>query len=145
MDVNQIPQDKSKTYGGHAKIIYATTEGKYTSATSDGWQDEEYATLQAVNALTEQTQHAYDLVKSGQKSPLFYYMFAYRHDVTSLAQTSGFFRWQIRRHLNLKIFNQLSDKKLMRYAQAFNLSIEQLRQLPDQITSNGINDSFDEH
>lgn len=131
MEINQIPQDKSKSYDGHSKIIYATENGCYKSATSNGWEDEEYATLQAVDALVAETQLAYDAVITGKKSPLYFYMFAYRHNINSLAQCSGFFRWQIKRHFNPHVFQRLSDKKLIRYAQAFNLSLAQLKQLPD--------------
>lgn len=132
MDINQIPQDKSKTYGGHAKVVYAVKNGSYTKATTSGWEDEEFVTLQAVDALAEQTQLAFHAVKNEQRSSLFYYMFLYRHDITSLAQTSGFFRWQIKRHFKPLVFKKLSDKKLNRYAQVFNLSIEQLKQLPTE-------------
>lgn len=130
MDIKQIPQDKSTTYGGYSKVVYATKDGVYTSAITNGWQDEEYATLQAVDALKLQTDEAYHLVKTAQKSPLYFYMLAYRHDIASLAQCSGFFRWQVKRHLVPKIFNKLSIAKLSCYARALNLSIEQLNTLP---------------
>lgn len=130
MDIENIPQHNSKTYGGHNKIIYARQNGHYISATCNGWEDEEYATLQAVNALNAETKKAHELVKSGQKSPLYFYMYAYRHDTVSLAQCSGFFHWQVKRHLKPDIFNKLSLKKLNRYAKALNLSLSQLKTVP---------------
>ena len=53
MDINDIPQDDSPSYRGHQKIIYGTRNGRYQAATSTGWQDESYATVQAVAELEE--------------------------------------------------------------------------------------------
>jgi hypothetical protein len=130
MELNDIPQDKSVTYGGHVKLVYATRQGDYTTGVSSGWEDEEFVTQQAVIALEEETRLAFEQVISGLKSPLYFYMYRYRHDVTSLAQSSGFFKWQIKRHFNPSRFQQLSEKALSRYARAFNLPPEQLKTLP---------------
>ena len=130
MELNEIPQDKSQTYDGHFKVVYATQEGDYTTGFSSGWSDEEFVTTQAVLALQEETKAAFEQVKLGNKSPLYFYMYRYRHDVTSLAQSSGLFKWQIKRHFNPKRFQLLPEKTLLRYAKAFNLPVEQLRVLP---------------
>ena len=65
MDINDIPQDDSPSYRGHQKIIYGTHNGRYQAATSTGWQDESYATVQAVAELEEQTEAAKQAVERG--------------------------------------------------------------------------------
>lgn len=131
MKVNEIPQDESKTYAGYRKVMYATENGRYTTRPSSGWEDEEFVTKQAVTALEEATEAALAEVRLGNKSPLYFYMYHYRHDLVSLAQTTGLFKWQITRHFDPRRFAKLPEKTLIRYAEAFNLSLDDLKQHPD--------------
>ena len=85
MDIDDIPQDQSESYGGHKKIIYGTHGGHYQAATSSGWADEAYATALAVHELDAQTEAARAAVLRGEFSPLYYQMYRARHDVASLA------------------------------------------------------------
>ena len=93
MEINDIPQDNSKIFRGQGKVGYATQDGNYQTATSNGWETEEFATEQAVEELNQLTAEALDAVKRGEKSPLFYYMYRYRFDLPSLAQATGFWHW----------------------------------------------------
>lgn len=132
MEIKEVPQDKITTYAGYCKLMYATKEeGGYTTITSCGWDAEEFANKQAVLALEEEASIAYEQARQGEKSPLYFYMFYYRHDLVSLSQSVGLFKWRVKRHLELKNFNKLSDRILLRYADIFDLSIAQLKTLPD--------------
>ncbi|NRA83059.1 MAG: hypothetical protein HRU22_04560 [Gammaproteobacteria bacterium] len=123
--------DNSSTYQGQRKLLYAVDkDGHYEGVTSSGWEVEIFATQMAVDDLADQTREALTQTKAGSVSPLSYHMLNLRFDLTSLAQTTGFFQWQIKRHLRPAIFNKLSDSKLNQYAQVMKLSIEQLKQLP---------------
>lgn len=130
MKTQDIPQDDSKSYHGHQKIIYATENGRYQAATSSGWQDESYATEQAVADLDAKREAAREAVLRGDKSPLYYWMFHHRHDEASLAQAAGFFRFQVRRHCRADVFARLSDKTLAKYADALQMPLENLKRLP---------------
>ena len=121
MDIKDIPQDNSKIFRGQKKIIYATRNGNYESGTTSGWDDEEFATQQAVEELNQQTEQALQAVKNGEKSPLYYLMYKYRFDEQSLAQATGFWQWQIRRHCKPEIWAKLSQKKLEKYAGVFGI------------------------
>ena len=94
MDINDIPQDQSASYGGHKKIIYGTQGGHYQAATSSGWADEAYATALAVQELDAQTEAARDAVLRGEFSPLYYQMFRARHDAASLAAAASRANWK---------------------------------------------------
>ena len=131
MDINDIPQDDSPSYRGHQKIIYGTRNGRYQAATSTGWQDESYATVQAVAELEEQTEAAKRAVERGERSALYYHMFRSRHDEASLAMAAGVWRWQLRRHFRPEVFARLSAKTLARYAEAFQIPAEELFRLPE--------------
>ncbi len=127
MDIKDIPQDNSKIFRGQKKVIYATRNGNYESGTTSGWDDEEFATQQAVEELNQQTEQALQAVKNGEKSPLYYLMYKYRFDEQSLAQATGFWQWQIRRHCKPEVWVKLSQKKLEKYAEVFGVDIKELK------------------
>jgi len=129
MEINDIPQDNSKIFRGQRKVVYATKDGNYQTATTNGWETEEFATEQAVEELNQLTAEALAAVKRGEKSPLFYYMYRYRFDLPSLAQATGFWQCQIKRHFKPRVFAKLSDKVLSRYAEVFGVSILELQQV----------------
>ena len=129
MEINDIPQDNSKIFRGQRKVVYATQNGNYQTGTSSGWETEEFATEQAVEELNQLTAEALDAVKRGEKSPLFYYMYRYRFDLPSLAQATGFWQWQIKRHFKPSVFAKLSDKVLERYADVFGVAILELQKV----------------
>ena len=128
MEINDIPQDNSKIFRGQRKVVYATKDGNYQTATTNGWETEEFATEQAVEELNQLTNEALDAVKRGEKSPLFYYMYRYRFDLISLSQATGFWQWQIKRHFKPSVFAKLSDKVFGRYAEVFGVSISTLKE-----------------
>lgn len=131
MKKDDVPQDNSVTYAGHKKVIYATdSDNKYQAVESSGWEAEELVTCMAVAELEGLTEAARERVKAGETSALEYHMYNSRLDVLGLAQVSGRFQWQIRRHFKPHIFNRLSDKKLTPYCDAMGLSVEQLKTLP---------------
>ena len=127
MKKSNVPQDTSQTYGGHNKIIYAHNEsGSYEKTRSSGWSIEEYATSMAVDALQEQAEIARQNVAQGKSSILEFYMYKQRLDITSLSQATGFFKWQIRRHLKPAVFSKLSQKKLQNYADVMAIPVSKL-------------------
>lgn len=128
MDEKDIPQDNSRIFGGQRKVVYATREGRYVAAASSGWEVEEFATQQAADELARQTEAAWQLYCQGSVSPLYYLMFAFRHDETSLAAAAGVFRWQLRRHFKPQVFAALSGRVLAKYAAALCVDVGQLQQ-----------------
>jgi hypothetical protein len=50
-------------------------------------------------------------------------------DISILSDYTGFWKWQIKRHLKPDVFNRLSDKKLQKYAEAFNIKVEDLKSM----------------
>lgn len=121
MEIDDIPQDNSKIFNGERKVIYATRNGKFEAGKSNGWAEEEFATQQAVQELDELTAQALQAVKNGEKSAIYYLMYKYRFDETTLAQATGFWKWQVRRHFRPEVFARLSEKKLMKYRVVFGI------------------------
>jgi hypothetical protein len=126
-----VPQDPGATYEGHQRLTYAVAEdGRYTGVASIGWEAEIDATKVAKAAADHRIALAWEEVKKGQKSTLHYYMTLFQMDLTLMAGETGFWSFQVRRHLRPDIFAGLSHEKLKRYAEAMNISVDQLRSLP---------------
>lgn len=130
MDHNEVPQDNSHTYGGHRKLLYATDhDGNYVGVRSTGWEVEEIATGSALDLLAQQQQDAWQRAQRGETSPLEYYMVYRRMDLALLSQTSGIWRWRIRRHFRPAIYRKLDGSLLARYSEALGIDMATLRTL----------------
>ena len=131
MELDEVPQDNNATLGGYRKGIYARdADGRMVLVASSGWEVEEIVTSQAVDQLNEQAAEARTRCLAGESSPLEYWMYAKRMDLELLAQSTGLWRWRVRRHLQAVHFARLPEHVLQRYAGALGLNTEQLQQLP---------------
>jgi len=131
MDVDAVPQEGNATLDGHRKLMYARDASGHTvTVGSRGWEAEEIVTTHAVDALVAQARAARERVAAGIASPLEYWMYERRMDVALLSQTSGFWQWRVRRHLQPRHFAALSPAQLARYGEALGLSVSTLQGLP---------------
>lgn len=138
MDSTKVPQDDISTYANNKKAIYATDkEGRYTIIPSTGWQVEAEATTQAVQELERLAARAYGKVAKGEKSPLYFHMYDRRMDLQLLSESTGLFKWRIKRHFKPSVFSSLSRPLLERYGNALGISTEDLCRLPERETDNG--------
>ena len=133
MDIENVPQEGNATLGGHRKAMYARgADGRLAPVAYAGWEVEEIVTRQAVEELDRLAADALTRVRAGTASPLEYHMYRARMDDTLLAQTTGLWRWRVRRHLRPEVFRRLSPALLARYAAALGLSADQLTTVPPQ-------------
>jgi len=133
MDINAVPQDDSSTYSNNKKAIYARDEeGNVTVVGSSGWEAEETVTKQALSDLQESAQEAYEEVKHGEKSPLYFHMYNIRMDLQVLADSTGFFKWTIKKDFEPKKFENIAAKRLAVYADAMGMAEEDLKVLPQK-------------
>lgn len=133
MDKNNVPQDQNKNLRGLRKAMYAVDDdGNYVVVPSDGWVAEELVLNQAIEEFERHTIDALARCHSGESSPLDYHMSNNRMDLVVLAQSTGFFKWQVKRHLLPRYFEKISDKQLGRYADALGISIETLQSVPEK-------------
>lgn len=130
MKANEVPQDKGnyKNRDQSRKVVYATNEsGDYTTVNSDGWEVEHLATIQAWDQATLELEEVLDDIRKGILSPLAYFMKKNLMDVGILSRHVGKWGWQVKRHLKAKGFAKLSETMLQRYADAFNTTVEAIR------------------
>ena len=131
MKKNDVPQDKSSLEtDNHKELCYAVDdEGEYTTAQSTGWQPKTIALDNAIQEINERINNAKTRVLNGETSPVEYYMECHKMDISILASYVGLFKWQVKNHFKLKKFNGLSEKTLERYANVFEISVNQLKDI----------------
>jgi hypothetical protein len=133
MEKDAVPQDASPTYGGLTKLLYAVDgQGKYTGVRSTGWEVESFSTEFAVSEINRQRDDAWQRAHDGKASALEYHMYRNRMDFDTLVTVTGIWRWRVRRHFKAKVYAKLSHKVLTRYAEALDVSVAELKSLPDK-------------
>jgi len=127
MRERDVPQEGNATLAGHRKAVYAVADdGKVRLVASRGWEVEEIVTRQAIEDLERLAREALERCRAGLTSPLEYHMYRARMDVSLLSQTTGVWRWRIRRHFRPQVFARLSPALRRRYADALGVSPEAL-------------------
>jgi hypothetical protein len=122
-----VPQEGNASLAGHRKAVYAVgDDGKLRIVASRGWEVEETVTRQAVEDLERRARDARARALAGQTSPLEYHMYRARMDIALLSQTTGLWRWRVRRHFRPGVFARLPSPLKRRYAEALGISVEAL-------------------
>lgn len=132
MKDTDVPQHHAKAFMGHSKLLYAQDDnGRYVRAPSNGWEAEQIVLDQAIAEFERRADEAWKRARSGSASPLEYYMYSERMDVVLLAQSTGYCKWRVRRHLKPGAFQKLSLRHRERYASALGKTLAQLTSLPE--------------
>jgi hypothetical protein len=128
MREKDVPQDKGFLIEGKVRdLCYAVDEnGHYTTVLSVGWDPKNRAMSQAWDEVNERTEDVRQQVLQGSLSPIAYYMHKNLMDTKILSQYTGFGRWRVKRHMNPSVFTSLDRRKLIQYAEVFNISVEEL-------------------
>jgi hypothetical protein len=128
MKKEHIPQDPSALDKFTKEVCYAVDEsGKYVTALSRGWEVKAAALGVAWEDIEKRITAAREKVLRKEASPIVFFMEWRLMDMGILSSYTGFWKWTIKRHLNYKVFENLSPKKLEKYAEAFNVSVEELK------------------
>lgn len=133
MKKTEVPQYNENLLNGIKEIQYAVDdEGRYTQVKSYGWKPKVDALKQAVNLIDEQIEDARLQAIEGTKSPLYFWMLLKQMDYSILKEYTGISKFIIKRHCNPNKFKKLSKKTLQKYANSFEISIEDLQTVPKQ-------------
>lgn len=128
MKKSEIPQDESPLNGWTREVCYAKNEeGRYERGLSTGWNVKKEALDKAWDEVDRKANEALELVRSGKASPILYFMELKLMDPGLLAHYTGFWKWRVKRHFHPKRFTKLSDSVLQKYADVFEISVEQLK------------------
>lgn len=128
MKKEEIPQDPSALDKFTKEVCYAIDEtGQYTTGLSRGWQVKADALGITLQEVEERTANARQKVKQGEASPLLFFMELNMMDTAIVSAYTGFWQWTIKRHLKPSVFSSLSEKKLEKYAQLFDVTTQDLK------------------
>lgn len=133
MKKGEVPQDKSNLESANFKeLCYATdSEGNYTTTQSTGWDPKTIALDNAIQDIKERVEKAKQKVLTNQTSPIEYYMELNKMDPSILSSYVGIWQWKVKRHFKPSVFQKLSNKALGKYADVFEISIEELKKIKD--------------
>ncbi|HNQ61929.1 MAG TPA: hypothetical protein PKJ62_06030 [Bacteroidia bacterium] len=128
MEKKNVPQDITKLENFTREVCYALDEnGNYVTELSTGWDIKTDALGVAWTDIEERVSNARKQVLEGKASPILFFMELRLMDVGIVSAYTGFWKWTIRRHMNAGTFAKLSEKKLKKYADAFDVSVNELK------------------
>ena len=128
MKKEEIPQDDGALNKLTKEVVYAVdSSGNYSTELSTGWDVKTKALDVAWEDIQQRIEDARKKVLNHEASPILYFIELRLMDIGILAAYTGFWKWTIRRHLKPSVFKKLSGKKLQQYADAFNVSVEELK------------------
>jgi hypothetical protein len=128
MKKEEVPQDLSSLGKITKEVCYATdASGKYTTELSKGWDVKINALDVTWNNIQQKIDTAKEKVLRNEASPILFFMEKNVMNINILSSYTGFCKWQIKRHLRPSVFNKLSNKKLDKYAEVFNIAIDELK------------------
>jgi len=130
MKKEEVPQDLSALGKITKEVCYATdNSGKYTTELSKGWDIKITALDAAWQNVDDRVDTARKKVLADEVSPLLFFMERGLMDISILAGYTGFWKWQIKRHLKPGVFKKLPTAKLRRYAEVFSVTIDDLKNM----------------
>ncbi|MBS1947716.1 MAG: hypothetical protein JST47_08095 [Bacteroidetes bacterium] len=128
MKKEEIPQDKSALEKLTKEVCYAVDEqGNYTTALSSGWEVKANALDVAWEDIEQRIANARQKVLNNEASPLLFFMEWRLMDIPIVAAYTGFWKWKVKKHMKPNVFKKINEKKMQRYADAFNVTIEELK------------------
>ena len=128
MKNSDIPQDPSALDKFTKEVCYAVDDtGKYVTGLSRGWEVKADALGITWQEVEQRIATALQKIKNNEASPILYFMELHLMDLPIVSAYTGFWQWTIKRHLKPGVFKNLSDKKLQKYADIFEVKVDDLK------------------
>lgn len=130
MKREDIPQDPGALGRVTREVSYVVDEnGNYTTGLSSGWDIKMKALDVAWDDIEKKVADARQKVFNKEASPILYYMELRLMNIPILSGYTGFWQWQVKRHLKPLVFEKLSERKLQKYAAVFDITVEELKNM----------------
>lgn len=129
MKKQDLPQDESNLKSANmTEVLYVTDDNdNYTTANSIGWDAKKAALDESMELINERIEEARKNVANNIVSPIVYFMELNKMDFQVLAAYVDKWQWTVKRHSKPNIFKKLSDSTLKKYADAFGISVNELK------------------
>jgi len=129
MKKKDVPQDDENLFEGKFKVMkYAVDEdGKYGTVGSSGWEPENAVLNQAWDEINKKVEETKKKIEACELSPLAYHMEKNIMDVGMLSQYMDISKRKVAKHLEPSGFDNLDVKTLEKYAEVFDISVDELK------------------
>jgi len=128
MKKEELPQDLGALGKITGEVCYVVDEsGNYTTVLSNGWEVKSSALEVAWKDVEQRIGEAHQKVMNKEASPILFFMELRVMDIPIVAAYTGFWKWQVKRHMRYDVFQKLSPAKLAKYAELFEVSLEELK------------------
>ena len=129
MKKQNLPQDESSLQAANmTELLYVTDENdNYTTANSIGWDAKKAALDESMELINERIEEAKQNVANNIVSPIIYFMELNKMDFQVLAAYVDKWQWTVKRQAKPHVFKKLSDSTLKKYADAFGISVDELK------------------
>ncbi len=122
--------NKSEEKEPYRIIHYSVDENNiYHSDLKSNWGAKEIINKQSWDRVNERIENAKQKVIEGKLSPLAYQMEKHIMDIALLAKFAGIGKWRVKRHLKPSVYKKLKKETLQKYADAFEIALEELDKL----------------
>lgn len=134
MKKDEVPQDRSQMEKAKmTEVLYVTDENdNYTIERSRGWEAKTLALDESLELIDERMEEARQNVRRGTGSPIHYFMEVHRMDWAVLSAYVGKWAWFVKNDAKPKNFKKLSPKTLQKYADAFGIAVDDLKNFDGQ-------------
>lgn len=127
MKKEDLSQDKSALSRHTKEVCYVkNSNGQYETALSTGWDVKIDALNSAWEEVDRRIEEARMDVVEGRKSPIYYYMEKRLMEPAILAAYTEYWVFTVKRHFKPSVFKKLSRKRLEKYAEVFEISVDEL-------------------
>ena len=129
MKKKDVPQDDENLFEGKFKVVkYALNDdGSYGTVGSSGWEPENTVLNQAWDEINKKVAKTLKKIDAGALSVLAYHMEKNIMDVGMLSQYMDISKRNVSKHLEPNGFNSLDEKTLNKYAEVFDITVEELK------------------
>jgi hypothetical protein len=119
---------KDESYGQYRELLYSYGKnGQFEKTVGFHGEPDRVILQQAWDLFNERIEEARQKVLSGKVSPVVYYMEKILADPMNLSMMAGIPIWKVKLHFKPWFFQRMGEKNLRKYAEAFNVSVEELK------------------
>ena len=130
MEEKVNPVYKDKSYGQYRELSYSYGEGgEFEKTVGFHGETDRLVLQQAWDLFHERIEEARMKVLAGKVSPIVYYMEKNLLDPMNLSMMAGIALWRVKWHFKPGVFKRLRENTLKKYAEAFNITVEQLKNI----------------
>jgi hypothetical protein len=127
MEKESNPVYTDKSHGQYRELLYSYgNDGQFGKTVGFHGEPDRVILQQAWDHFNERIEKARLNVLAGKVSPVAFYMEKILADPMNLSMMAGIPIWKVKLHFRPWFFKRMGEKNMKKYAEAFNITVEQL-------------------